>query len=291
MTSSETAAKQRERKVCPMKKLMLFVVTLALMLSVACADQVSGGSAEGLLVDGFRQMMDAMSGGAAAETETEEAGSEIMFRGMPWGTSATDFITAMQSAGVSGSASASRIYSWERLDLPGGTIQYASMKDDRGFEYSAYPDGFMVAGLPVSEIRAYFTYGFDDETVYTTPDQSGLYHAIYSFDGVADRQATADMLYEKMCIVYGETPRMLATKQHNGFTGYVDYAVWEGENDTVVMLMNAYYLEPDGTPYDFYIAHLDLCYGKSNSVELIDAVGEAVAREEREAVTDNLDGL
>lgn len=275
------------------KTAVLLVLVLALLVSAACADNPYASMTDEELNLAYQQITEEMNARTMAKTQTQPQEGDITFRGIPWGTSATEFAAVMKEAGVSGSASKQMIYSWERINLAEGVVTCTTIADDRGFVYRVTPKNFSVAGVPVSEISAYFTYGYDAETVYTTPEQSSLYHAVYSFDGVADPLATADVLYQKMCSVYGETPRMMATKPKSNFTGYYDYAIWEDGNGNAVLLINTYYLNTDGTPYTGYVWNLDLCYGKTNSVELIDAVTQAMAREESEAMAadSSVDGL
>lgn len=257
------------------KMIILLAMVAALLMSTACADNPYLYMTDEELNTAYQQITAELFRRSFGGTQMTPERAEITFRGMPWGTSAAVFYETMLADGVNGAVTAKTIYSWERTDLSKGEVRYAYMPDGCGFEYSAMPENLIAFGVPVSEIRAYFTYGYDANGLHRLPEQSSLYHVVYSFDGVEDRVATADMLYDSMCALYGPAERIVAVKQYDGFAGYIDHAIWEDGHGNAVMLMNARYLKPDGSPYTNYIWHLDLCYGKTNSVELMQAVNAA----------------
>lgn len=278
-----------------MKKLASLLLALALLsccLPVLAETDYTSLTESELRAE-YQAILTEMGKRIAPEKAALTTDQEITFRGMPWGISATAFADTMKQSGVSASARARTIYSWERENLAKSEVAYASRPDNRGFEYSVSPSDFTVAGLPVSKIAAYFTYGFDDDNVYDTPDKASLFHAIYHFDGVADKQSMAAMLHQKLCALYGEVPMQQSTNSYSNYTCYYDYAIWYGPDDTALLLCNSYYLNSDGTPHDGYTTYFSLHYGKSNSVQLIDELNAAVAREELEAFMESSssDGL
>lgn len=278
-----------------MKKILSCLLCMLLLVSAlpAMADTDYAALTNEELRAAYQAIITEMAGRTAPEKATPVTDAEITFRNMAWGVSATEFTANMEAAGVYAKPKKATIYSWERTNLPETDVSYASMPSDRGFVYTVKPTDFSVAGVPVSKIEAYFTYGYDDENVYDTPEQSSLIHAAYKFDDVVDRQATFAILHQKLCGLYGDVPVQQSTKSSSSHTAYHDYAIWYGPNDTALLLHYNTYLKPDGTVYDGYVLHFGLYYGKSNSVQLIKELDAAVAREELESIMNagSTDGL
>ena len=271
----------------------LLLCAMMCMPHLALADTDYAALSDEELRAAYQSVLTEMAARAAGDAAPVTAPAEITFRGIPWGTSATEFADLMAKDGVNGSARKGDVYSWERRNLAECVITYAAMPSDRGFAYRVRPSALAVAGVPVSEVEAWFIYDFDAENVYEEPERAQLVHASYEFSDVADRQAMLLLLHEKLCVLYGETPLLHATDPSSSYTEYLDYAVWYGPNDTAVLLYNFYVLKADGTPQTGYTTYLSLHYGKSNSVQLFEALDAAVAREEMEEAMESasFDGL
>ena len=110
---------------------------------------------------------------------------EILFRGIPWGTSATEFVTLVQADNLGGSVYDDyTLYSWENGEKKNMDNSVASLKD-AGYRYYSYPDA-TVAGIPIGRIDAYFTFTHDNTQIYRDESDSSLYYAEYSLAPVAD---------------------------------------------------------------------------------------------------------
>ena len=119
---------------------------------------------------------------------------EILFRGIPWGSSATDFLAQMQDAKLGGSIREYDydLYSWERKEGKNVSDHLSSI-EKAGWSYSSYPKDATVAGIPIDEIDAFFLYTFDDKAIYREENKCSLYKAYYELEPV-DYVATYPIL-------------------------------------------------------------------------------------------------
>jgi hypothetical protein len=185
------------------------------------------------------------------------------------------------------------VYSWENgegRDADDSLVKLA----DAGFYYCTYDDT-VVAGIPVDMIYAYFLYSFDANNLYKEENESQLYYAYYSFNPV-DIESAAPILEEKLSGLYGKGQKKSDSSDvinigGNNYTKYMDTVTWYGANDTALRL----YIEHkyDKVTKQTEYTDLRLYYGKSNSVEMINAVKDAMARDEVKKMQndDSTDGL
>lgn len=223
--------------------------------------------------------------------------NEILFRGMPWGTSVTEFSARIQTdmlkSGNNTISDKYTLYSWENGTKKNMDDPLYSLKD-AGYRCFTFPDA-QVAGIPINEIEAYFTFTYENSTIYRGEDESSLYYAEYDLKPV-DIGMTFPILKEKMTSLYGSGHEESATVNvtnlgGNDYTRYLETVTWYGANNTGVRLFMQYHVDKvDGTTEYKY---LKLTYGKTNSVELLTDLKDALAKEEMNKVlTDtSTDGL
>lgn len=219
----------------------------------------------------------------------EEEKKEILFRGIPWGSTIEDYITSIGSDKLSGSTSNIRnIYSWE---IKEGKDMDESVQriEDGGYQVSTYPKEFSVAGVPVENIYAYFMFTYDNDGVYTDDDKGSLYKAEYQLQPVDIGEAYS-ILTEKLTGLYGKGEKAHGTQKYinTTYTDNYEAVTWEGANNTGVRLFVQYREEAGTKEYK----KLSIVYGKTNSVDLFAKLSEAMAREQKkQMLTDNNDGL
>lgn len=213
---------------------------------------------------------------------TITADSPILFRNIPWGTSATEFANSLQVQNISGSISSWNydVSSWE-FEAKDGEIKPVDSLDDAGFNYSSYSPETSVAGFKVSEIEAGFMYTFDDNNLFKDEQKSSLISAKYTFD-VIDGEASYTVLASKLSTLYGAGEE---GKNSTGYwsTGgdfhvYTNWTAWYGPDDTGVVLWRVY--ETYDSNNTVKADNVYLMYGKTNSLKLMSALKSAMAREE-----------
>lgn len=218
-----------------------------------------------------------------------EEEKEILFRGIPWGSSTADYLSAIAKDNISGSTSnVTSVYSWEIKE--GGDMDSSiSRMEDAGFSVASYPKNMNVAGVPVGDIKAYFIFTYDDDAVYSSEDKASLYKAEYDLEP-ADIKDTYDILADKLTGLYGQGTKAHGTQKYINvtYTENYDAVTWTGANNTGVRLFT-HYREDNGVKE---YRSLSLIYGKTNSVDLFKNLTDALAREQKkEMLTDNTDGL
>lgn len=219
----------------------------------------------------------------------EEEKKEITFRGIPWGSSIPDYLSAIAKDSLSGNPSKIyNIYSWENKE--GNDMdESVSVIEDGGYYVNSYPKAMSVAGVPVERIYAYFMFTFDDNALFTDEEKVSLYKAEYDLAPV-DIGETFDILTTKLTGLYGQGTKAHGSQKYINTTYTDDYdtVTWYGPNDTGVRLFTHYRAENGAKEY----RSLSLIYGKTNSVDLFKELTEAMAREQKkEMLTDNTDGL
>ena len=154
---------------------------------------------------------------------------EIVFRGIPWGTSATEFLALIQKDNLGGNLYDNYpLYSWEHGEKRNLDDPVCSLKD-AGYKYYTFPDA-TVAGIPIYQIEAYFTYTYDEHYLYKAPEQSSLYLAEYSLKPV-DIGMAYPVLKDKMTALYGAGKEDSATVNvtnlgGNDYTRYIETVTW-----------------------------------------------------------------
>lgn len=222
------------------------------------------------------------------------AESEILFREVPWGTSATQFQSIMKKQKISGSiGEESYNYTWE-FQPDDGEIKSISRLEDCGYYFSCYPKSLNVAGFNVGKIEASFLFSHDENDVYTEKEKSSLYKAKYVFD-VAVAETAYTVLSQKLASLYGQGSTGSNStgwwSSGGDYHTFSEWTVWHGENNTGVVLCYIYETyDENNTLKD---EELYLLYGKTNSAQIMDELKKAIAREEVEAAltSDDMSGL
>lgn len=226
--------------------------------------------------------------------EQNDLTEEILFRKIPWGTSATDFVSAMNKDNLGGRLQeANRLKTWELVD---GKYNYLNEVENMGFKYSSSPKGASVASIPIKAIEASFLYTFDRDNVYKDENRSSLYKACYELDPV-DSATTYSILVDKLTSIYGKGKKQTIadtswSSSKGSFITKYEAMVWYGANDTGVRLYmecNVY----DNPDLEKEYKCLRLEYGKTNSNELFKDITSAMSRvQTREMLSnDDVDGL
>ena len=233
-------------------------------------------------------------------SEAEDASADreshpILFRGMPYGVSYTDFCARMEADGLKSSGTGTTVTSWE-VYYKSGDLENEEKLEKGGFKYTAksIPPDFQVAGFGVKSLTAIFLKAFDEDSVYDDMGRATLLKATYTFS-VTDVRASYDILKEKLSGLYGGGEEKSGSTHWvstgGNYTEYVMYTVWYGDDHTGVILVRHYEIYDDGNRPKSDT--LWLCYGASDSVQKIRDLRDAVAREEMEISSDmdNVDGL
>lgn len=223
----------------------------------------------------------------------EDTQKEILFRGIPWGISLTDFVETMETSGFSGTVSSDNtINSWEWG--AGRSTDYTYSLKDAGYIFYSNDDT-TVAGIPVGTTRARFMYSFDSDHVYTEESKSELYYASYTFKPV-DIASVLPILEEKLNRLYGEGEEAdhqtnVTNWSGNDYIQHEETTTWYGANHTGVRLYVEY--NYDKVTKETSYKELRLEYGKTNSVDMLHALKDAQAREEVRKIqsNDSVDGL
>ena len=220
--------------------------------------------------------------------------SEILFRDTPWGTPATEFQTTMKKQKISGSiGEESYNYSWE-FKPADGKIKPVFHLEDCGYYFSCYPKDLSVASFNVDKIEASFLFTHDENNVYTEKEGSALYKAKYVFD-VAVAETAYSVLSTKLTTLYGTgtTGSNSAGWWSTGgdYHTFSEWTTWYGTEDTGVVLCYIYETYDDTNKLKN--EELYLLYGKTNSVQMMDDLKAALAREEVEKAltSDDMSGL
>ena len=250
--------------------------------------------------------LSALTGGTAKDAESAEslqtgpssvstAASPIAFRGVSFGSTGDTFLTQMEKDGLTGSMKDTDPGSWEVYFKDGELVSETKLKNG-GFLYtvSNIPDDFSVAGFKVSNLSATFLRAFDDENVYEEPEKATLMKASYSFQ-ILDLDASYTVLRDKLTSLYGtgieKNGTTHWTSTGGNYSESVIYTTWYGSDNTGVFLVAHKEVYDEGNrPKQ---QSLTLCYGSSDSIELIGALRSAMVREELEKSSDmnDVDGL
>lgn len=227
---------------------------------------------------------------------------EILFRGIPWGSSITEVDAALrEEQGFSDGLYMSDEYymrRWDNIESRFDVIHndmYAS-----GWHGSDYgDDDTVVAGYKVGRTQVYCAYGIGEEgTILRDEEDSIFYAASYAFD-VLDFEATYYDLQAKLNSLYGECEETTyegegyyASATYSGrFNSFEMLSVWRGDNDTEVKLY-CYVDDIEEIRYDECVA---LFYGKTDFDPHLDALQTAMYNEELAAEiasrSSNTDGL
>lgn len=263
-----------------MKKIVALLLSLVLICSgVALAEEsldLTAMSTEELneLISQAKKELDKRR--YAADAPAPSCDNTILFRGFPWLSSETEMLANLKSMGYTSSTHGegpgySEIGSWE-INLKENFYTEEPLLTNREIGYWTcvyFSDNAKVAGFDISYVSMNFLYGYDDKRVYRDRDHSRMISATYDFS-VADPQMAFDVLLQKMSTLYGEPVMAYA----DGSSYAVSHAIWYGADNTAVRLDMRIAKGDSNSSYD-----LQLCYGVSNSLELIADLQNAITME------------
>lgn len=227
----------------------------------------------------------------APQQQINPTSGVITFRGIPWGTSASEALEILRSGGLSGSIEASSCPSWEFKDYQGKAVSRYSLSSPSG-RMLKVDNELTVGGYPATTTQLFFMQGFDDENVYDDDAKSTFYLGRYYLKP-GNYRAAFDQLIEKLSLLYGNGVRGTYDTHWRSsggdYTSMSEWVVWYGSNDTAVRLEYRYEItDAEKTVRD---EQLTLNYGKSNSILLMQELEAAQTREETEAAASSFDGL
>ena len=216
--------------------------------------------------------------------------TEILFRNIPWGVNPERYLSELSSIGYKPSIEKATMRSFE-AGFWSDTIKELYEVEEAGYKAKVSTKDFLVAGYPVTETGAYFSYGFDENNVYFNQSNSHLYLAYYEFDPV-DFASAYESLTKKLEYLYGsgtphsESSGWITGNLHN--VAHTEWIVWYGKNDTAAYLWYNYRQYDDGRKYN---EKLSLYYGKSNSISTLQNLKAAMTREQLKESASDLSGL
>ena len=265
-----------------MKKLCLFLLVLMMLTSsFAIADEAAALNLAEMNTAEIKKLQQEINVELTRRSYTIEqpeniGDTEILFRGFPWLTSETDMLANLKPLGYTSSTHGegpgyTEIGSWE-INLKENFYEEESLYSNREIGYWVYiplKADVKVAGFTISGMGMDFLYGHDTDKVYRDPEHSRMFTATYYFS-VADPMSAFTVLKEKMTALYGEP--MLANADGSSYSVY--HAIWYGANNTAVRLDMRIAKGSSNPSYA-----LQLCYGISNSLDLIAQLQTALINE------------
>lgn len=194
-----------------------------------------------------------LTGIPAGNTEPAADRAEIMFRGIPWGTSFTEVSNELfPEVGFKGIHGDSfKTYSVDDVILK----DYAGIDFEEGginlIANSKYGE-MQVAGYTTKDVKAYFAFNVVDGVLSEAEDDTSLYAAQYVFEPKDPTGMESDLI-EKLTSTYGEPSKTSSDKSWNGAS--IHYTFWDGANDTMVVLKVI--TQPKGSSYahETYISY------------------------------------
>lgn len=162
---------------------------------------------------------------------TKPAREEIVFRGIPWGTSYENATSQVPDVNfVSYQGESIKTYSVEEI-VYGFGIRFEYT--DINIKAHNLFGSVCIAGYDTSSVDLFFAYVPVDGSLTKLDRDSALYAASYEFDPI-DTKAMAKDLKEKLSAMYGDPSETSHGEDFWG--GAVDYTYWYGANDTLLVL-------------------------------------------------------
>ena len=232
---------------------------------------------------------------------------EILFRGIPWGTSIK--IAEEEVDDISnycGSHDGAILPYWEGhttnpLFLPNNTSYgsgYLCYATFAAGDFAEYGKSLMVAGHYVGDVRMWFRYGVIDGELAKEASDSELYMAQYSFS-VMDIASAYEDIKSKMIGIYGEGKETVEDDDglsygvdSNGdlvkteYTIHKKSTIWYGENGTAAKLESSISSRP--AEEDYLCHYLNLTYAKTDEDEKLEQVEKLVKAELLKAEAANI---
>lgn len=219
---------------------------------------------------------------AHAETATEEPRVEILFRGIPWGSTHADVQKAIGNLGSYGYKSS---YPNPAFCWAGGSKSYHYENDPLHGSFSG--PKLSVAGYDMST-QFLFAYTVTDPIKYDT-ENTAFIAATYNISDLSDPDGVAKDLVEKLSSIYGPFDSTSEGKTLGGYP--INYWYWYGANDTFIVLK-----ERNGVGYSYGIADVTIGYGWNGGDEIMDKLDKAISEENKAKEAEkfgngNTDGL
>lgn len=179
---------------------------------------------------------------------SDEYDKEIVFRGIPWGTSMAE-LEKMKMFDYFGSYDSSMPFEENFATVPDWRLAFGGTEFHTGHKAicAVYGDGLKVGGYKVTGINLYCMYGTKYGALNREKDASQFFAADYEFDPI-DYKAAYYNLQEKLTDLYGEGE--VKTESAESFflvdKGCFDYTqigvitIWNGKNDTHVLLFGSW---------------------------------------------------
>lgn len=227
---------------------------------------------------------------------------EILFRGIPWGTSITELKGAISDDFDLYINDEQMMPYWDGIGDQTDSIlslMFSSPSGWNGFDlfFSNQP---LVAGYPLNGLRIYCAYGLEDGKVLRDADDSVFYAAQYSFEA-QDIQSVYDDLKGKLEALYGvgtetveEGGGYYASQSGSGEYSTVEKTtIWYGDYNTGVNLSCSI---SDRDPAEDWTSNfITITYGKADVATMLDDLQSAIKQEllqnEQDNRNDSTDGL
>lgn len=271
-----------------MKKLCLFSLLFSLIMmtySTGVAEEQSGIDLSELSIAELTALKnditkELIQRTLSAETPVSTTPQVILFRDSPWLISETEMLDYLKPLNYNmythGEGDGyTEIGSWE-IDFNSSGSLEKHIVTNREIGYWVYLplSDTKVAGFAVKGISMQFLYGLDKVHVYRDSASSRMISASYLFS-VAEPSEAFEVLLAKLSSLYGD-PIAFEVESSCLYR----HAVWYGADDTAVRLD----MSSNNDRYE-----LQLCYGVSNSLDLIAELQSTITNE---IITEgSMDGL
>ena len=262
-----------------MKKILLVIISLVLLLSTAFASE--NGNQMYSLDDLVQMRMELDKIIAQLQVQKNSAlrpapsfNGEILFRQIPWMSSAIDVRTKLAKDGMIGSSHEIKgedyIYAWLVSDD-------VCIESKAGANIAIYdfPPAFTVAGYPLASVQIYCPYSYSSFEIDRTIEHTQFMLATMKFD-VSDIELVYADLTNKLSSLYGTPETIVDNNDYwssTNFTEYNTWNVWYGINNTGAYLYKTFRIEEGSTAIKN--AELTLVYGRTDGKEYLDGFIQA----------------
>lgn len=210
-------------------------------------------------------------------TPTPIPEKEIVFSGVPWGTSYTETNKMLDYLGLWNlSGEGYKTYSIDDIvlgDYQGIDFEYSDINIIGNTFYGEVD----VAGYTTTEVNLYFAYLPVNGVLTKTEDDSALYGAQYIFEPLNLEEMTTDLI-EKISSLYGEADDETSTI--DWFDIEYNYTYWYGSNDTAVVLKS---VDASNDTTELYKDEIVISYVWLKGDELLQAASDTLKLEAEQA--------
>ena len=229
---------------------------------------------------------------------------EFRFRGIPWGTSASE-IEAMDFPAFGSFFDDTMPYEENMLIDPSLRTAFAGTDNIAGYKRRAFISGdqLKVAGYNVDEIFFCCRYAIKDGVLDKDISHSLLYAADYVFD-VVDYQTAYETLKSKLIDLYGPCEEQEEPVEGTFYTGgdkvpyigSVGVAQWHGDNNTHIILCGQWICDEDkiaetvSSSVRSMSKTLFITYYQGGNDDILQEISRAEAQLEREEEAQDAEG-